>query len=171
MIGDIAPRWYVAQTRPRAEVLAVAHLNRQGFPTYLPRYLKRRRHARRVEIVAAPFFPRYLFVSVDMETQRWRSIQSTLGVSRLVCNGDQPAVVDNRIIESLHQRENDLGFIQLDRRPRFQVGEKVRILDGAFSDSLGLYEGMTDRERVTILLDLLGRKVRVILDADLVAAA
>jgi transcriptional antiterminator RfaH len=171
MTGDIAPRWYVAQTRPRAEGLAVAHLNRQGFPTYLPRYLKRRRHARRVEIVAAPFFPRYLFVSVDMETQRWRSIQSTLGVSRLVCNGDQPAVVDNRIIESLHQRENDLGFIQLDRRPRFQVGEKVRILDGAFSDSLGLYEGMTDRERVTILLDLLGRKVRVILDADLVAAA
>jgi transcriptional antiterminator RfaH len=171
MTGDIAPRWYVAQTRPRAEGLAVAHLNRQGFPTYLPRYLKRRRHARRVEIVAAPFFPRYLFVSVDMETQRWRSIQSTLGVSRLVCNGDQPAVVDNRIIESLHQRENDLGFIQLDQRPRFQVGEKVRILDGAFSDSLGLYEGMTDRERVTILLDLLGRKVRVILDADLVAAA
>lgn len=171
MTGDIAPRWYVAQTRPRAEGLAVAHLNRQGFPTYLPRYLKRRRHARRVEMVAAPFFARYLFVSVDMETQRWRSIQSTLGVSRLVCNGDQPAVVDNRIIESLHQRENDLGFIQLDRRPRFQVGEKVRILDGAFSDSLGLYEGMTDRERVTILLDLLGRKVRVILDADLVAAA
>jgi hypothetical protein len=30
---------------------------------------------------------------------------------------------------------------------------------------------MAERERVAILLDLLGRKVRVILDADLVAAA
>jgi transcriptional antiterminator RfaH len=171
MTGVLAPRWYVAQTRPRAEALATTHLNRQGFPTFLPRYLKRRRHARRVEMVAAPFFPRYLFVSVDMETQRWRSIQSTIGVSRLVCNGDSPAVVDDRIIESLKQRENELGFIQLDQRPRFQPGEKVRVLDGAFTDSLGFYEGMTDRERVTILLDLLGRKVRVILAADLVVAA
>ena len=34
--------------------------------TYLPRYLKRRRHARRVDIVAAPLFPRYLFVAIDM---------------------------------------------------------------------------------------------------------
>jgi transcriptional antiterminator RfaH len=39
-------RWYVAQTQPNAEAKAVAHLNRQGFGTYLPRYLKRRRHAR-----------------------------------------------------------------------------------------------------------------------------
>jgi len=30
---------------------------------------------------------------------------------------------------------------------------------------------MTDNERVTVLLDLLGRKVRVSIDADSVAAA
>ena len=30
---------------------------------------------------------------------------------------------------------------------------------------------MTETERVSVLLDLLGRKVRVLLDADLVAAA
>jgi hypothetical protein len=30
---------------------------------------------------------------------------------------------------------------------------------------------MTDNERVTVLLDLLGRKVRVIMDLDAVAAA
>ena len=171
MTSDVASRWYVAQTRPRAEGTAAAHLHRQGFSTYLPRYLKRRLHARRVDMVAAPFFPCYLFVSVDMQTQRWRSIQSTLGVSRLVCNGDNPAVVDDRIVAGLKQRENDCGFIQLDQRPRFQPGEEVRILEGAFTGSFGLYEGMTDRERVTILLDLLGRKVRVMLDADFVAAA
>jgi len=171
MTINTALRWYVAQTHPRAEGLAAAHLNRQGFFTYLPRYLKRRRHARRVEMVAAPFFPRYLFVSVDMKTQRWRSIQSTSGVSRFVCNGDNPAVVDDQIVVSLKQRENEHGFIQLDSSPRFQPGEQVRILDGAFNGSFGLYEGMTDKERVTILLDLLGRKVRVMLDSDYVDAA
>jgi transcriptional antiterminator RfaH len=171
MIEQPMSRWYVAQTRPRAEALAVSHLNRQGFPTFMPRYLKRTRHARRVKMVPRPLFPSYLFVSVDMENQRWRSIQSTFGVSRLVCNGESPAAIDGRIIESLKQRQNELGFVQFEQRQRFQPGEKVRVLDGAFTDSLGLYEGMTDRERVTILLDLLGRKVRVTLDADQLVAA
>ena len=44
-------RWYVVQSQPNAELKAAAHLNRQGFTTYLPRYMKRRRHARRVEDV------------------------------------------------------------------------------------------------------------------------
>ena len=48
---------------------------------------------------------------------------------------------------------------------------KVRIVEGAFSDCLGLYEGMTDRERIAILLDLLGRKVRVLLASELVEVA
>ena len=171
MIVESALRWYVAQTHPRAEGKAAVHLQRQGFSVYVPRYLKRRRHARRVESVPAPFFPRYLFVSVDMATQRWRSIQSTFGVSQLVCNGDVPAVVDDRIVDSLKQRENDLGFIQLDERPRFRPGDEIRVLEGAFSACLGLFEGVADRERVAILLDLLGRKVRVVLDAEMVAAA
>jgi transcriptional antiterminator RfaH len=171
MNGKSTSRWYVVQTRPRAENLAVGHLNRQGFPTYFPRYLKRRRHARRVDLITAPFFPRYLFVAIDLEAQRWRSIHSTLGVSQLVCNGDQPTIVDESIIEDLRRRENELGFIQLDQQSRFRHGDKVRVLEGAFFDSLGLFEGMTDRERVTILLDLLGRKVRVIMDADFVVAA
>ena len=44
--------WYVVQTQPHAETKASLHLVRQGFATYLPRYLKRRRHARRVDTVA-----------------------------------------------------------------------------------------------------------------------
>ena len=36
------------------------------------------------------------------------------------------------------------------------------MLDGVFSSWIGLFEGMTDEERVTVLLELLGRKVRVV---------
>jgi transcriptional antiterminator RfaH len=163
-------RWYVVQTQPHAEGKAMGHLIRQGFATYLPRYLKRRRHARKVETVAAPLFPRYLFVSVDMEMQRWRSIHSTTGVSRLVCNGDEPAQVPPAVVAELQGRETG-GFVQLERRPRFAPGEQIRIVDGVFADSLGLFEGMADRERVAILLDLLGRKVRILLDEGAITAA
>ena len=166
-----APRWYVVQSQPNAEAKAVAHLNRQGFETYLPRYLKRRRHARRVEIIPAPLFPRYLFVGIDIQTQRWRSIFSTIGVSRLVCNGEVPTAVPDCIIESLRERHDGSGCVQLDQCPKFRPGEKIRVLHGAFADFLGLYEGLKDSERVAILLDLLGRKVRVTVDIDSVVAA
>ena len=165
------PRWYVVQTQANAENKAVAHLARQGFATYLPRYLKRRRHARRVDVVAAPLFPRYLFVEINMAVQRWRSIYSTVGVTRLVCNGDYPAPVPEQVVDVLKSRENTSGFIQLDHRPKFKTGDKIRILEGAFYDCLGIYDGMPDRDRVGILLDLLGRKVRVVLDAEVIAAA
>ena len=168
---DQRRRWFVAHTHPHAEGKATAHLNRQGFEIYFPRYLKRRRHARRIETVAAPLFPRYLFVAIDLNVQRWRAIYSTIGVSRLVCNGDDPTPVPDGVVESLKQREDASGIIKLDCRPRFRAGDKIRVLDGAFSSCLGLFEGMAERERIAILLDLLGRKVRVVLDADLVAAA
>jgi transcriptional antiterminator RfaH len=171
MTIELQPRWFVAHTQPHAEAKATSHLNRQGFETYFPRYLKRRRHARRIETVAAPLFPRYLFVAVDTAAQRWRSIYSTIGVARLVCNGDEPTAVPDGIVEALKCREDTGGFIKLDYRTQFRPGEKIRVLDGAFSSCLGLFEGMVERERIAILLDLLGRKVRVVLDADLVAAA
>jgi transcriptional antiterminator RfaH len=171
MIAEEYPHWYVAHTHPHAEAKATAHLSRQGFDVYFPRYIKRRRHARRIETVPAPLFPRYLFVAIDLNAQRWRSIFSTVGVSRLVCNGEDPSPVPVGIVEALKNREDANGFIQLDCRPRFHVGDKIRVLDGAFTACLGLFEGMAERERIAILLDLLGRKVRVLLDADLVAAA
>lgn len=164
-------RWYVVRTHPHAEARAAAHLGQQGFQTYLPRYLKTRHHARRVEFVRAAIFPRYLFVLVDMASQRWRAISSTFGVVRLVCNGNQPAQVSETVISALRARENEDGLIRLPAKPRFVPGDPVRFLDGAFADCLGLFEGMRDSERVSVLLDLLGRKVRFILNADAVTAA
>lgn len=165
------PRWYVVQTQANAEAKALAHLRRQGFATYLPRYLKRRRHARRIETVPAPLFPRYLFVEIDIAAQRWRSIGSTIGVSRLVSNGDWPAAVPDDVIASLRVREDAAGYVWLDQRPKFKTGDKIRVMEGAFYDYLGIFDGMSDGERVEILLDLLGRKVRVLMNAEAIAAA
>jgi transcriptional antiterminator RfaH len=47
----------------------------------------------------------------------------------------------------------------------------VRVLAGAFMDRAGFFTGIADRDRVLILLDMLGRQIRVLLDANMVAAA
>lgn len=164
-------RWYVVQTHAHSEGKAAEHLRRQGFDAYLPRYRKKRRHARRVETVSAPLFPRYLFVAVDVATQRWRSIRSTVGVTQLICNGDRPTAVSGAVVEQLRSREDERGLIKLDQRPQFAAGEKIRVVAGVFESCFGLFEGMNDGERVSVLLDLLGRKVRVLLDDAVIAAA
>jgi transcriptional antiterminator RfaH len=163
--------WYVVQTQINAEAKAARNLLRQGFAIYLPRYLKRRSHARKIEKVPAPLFPRYLFVQIDLATQRWRSIQSTFGVSHLVLQGSDPARVAADVVNALKAREDEGGYVKLNLRPKFALGEKVRVLAGVFAENLGLFDGMADRDRVAVLLDLLGRKVRVSLKADLVTAA
>lgn len=163
--------WYVVQTQANAESKAARNLVRQGFEVYCPRYLKLRSHARKTEKIAAPLFPRYLFVRIDMATQRWRSIQSTFGVSHLVAHGSNPVPVQCDFFGLLKAREDENGFIKLDWCPKFLLGEKVRVLAGAFADSLGLFDGSDDSDRVAILLDILGRKVRVSFDAEIVSAA
>jgi transcriptional antiterminator RfaH len=171
MSENSGTRWYVVQTQVNGEAKAQENLRRQGYQIYLPRYLKRRRHARKVDLVAKPLFPRYMFVAIDTAAQRWRSVQSTIGVSRLVTIGDEPAVVPERVIGALKAREDAKGFVKMDAGPAFAPGDKVRVLSGAFMDNSGLFNGMADHDRVSILLEMLGRKVRVVLDADLVTAA
>jgi transcriptional antiterminator RfaH len=98
-------------------------------------------------------------------------VQSTVGVSRLVTNGDSPAVVPEGVVWALRAREDAKGLVKIEAGPAFSRGDKVRVLAGAFMDNAGLFNGMADHDRVSILLDMLGRKVRVLLDADLVAVA
>ena len=98
-------------------------------------------------------------------------LNSTFGVTRLVRHDDRPAAVPQHVIDALKHREDAGGFVQLDRRPRFSPGDKIRVVGGAFCDSVGLYEGLSSRERVAILLELLGRKVRIVLDSETIEAA
>jgi transcriptional antiterminator RfaH len=163
--------WYVVQTHPHSEAKAEAHLRRQGFQTYLPRYRKQRRHARCSEDVLAPLFPRYLFVAIDTARQRWRAIQSTLGVSRLVSFGEAPLPMHAGVIEKIQEHETADGLIVLQPHPAFAPGEAVRVKNGPLESCLGLFEGITDKQRAAVLLDMLGRKNRVVVNLSSITAA
>jgi len=171
MTTAAATRWYVAHTQPNGEARALANLLRQGFNAWLPRYRGRRRHAGRVDDVAKPLFPRYVFVAMDIAQQRWRAIHSTFGVSHLVCSGDRPAAVPEGVVEAIRAREDERGWIRLGTAATLLPGARVRVLDGAFADQIGLFAAMSDDQRVDVLLDLLGRQVRVKLPVRSVAAA
>src|SRR3546814_12627785 len=102
-------RWYVAQTQAQGEERARLNLERQGFRTYLPRYRRERRHARRRDVVKAPLFPGYIFIELDLEQSPWRSINGTFGVTRLVFHAHTPAAVPPVIVADIQARAGAIG--------------------------------------------------------------
>jgi transcriptional antiterminator RfaH len=163
-------RWYVAQTRVHAEERARVNLERQGFCTYLPCYRRERRHARRCDTVKAPLFPGYIFVELDLERAPWRSINGTFGVTKVICHGERPVALPETVVEQIRARADDEGVIDLQPH-RFRRGDPLQIVSGALADCFGIFERMADRDRVILLLDLLGRTVRVQVPRDAVAAS
>lgn len=153
--------WCVVHTQPLKEETASRHLCEQGFDVYLPRFRKTRRHARKVEEVSSPLFPRYLFVGMDMQVARFHSINSTRGVAYLLMRENRPAWVPARIIEELQAKEMPDGTVSVDCLQAFVKGEKVRLNDGMFTDHTATFVGYTDQQRVQVLLQFLGRDIQV----------
>jgi hypothetical protein len=60
-------------------------------------------------------------------------------------------------IDDIRRRERD-GAVEL---RRLRVGARVRIRGGPFRDHLGLCTAMTGRERVLVLLNVLGARRQV----------
>ena len=57
------------------------------------------------------------------------------------------------------------------RPPKFRSGDRLRVTHGPFAGHVGLYAGMKPRERVEVLLAILGGSQRVTLAADAVEQA
>jgi len=161
-------RWFVVYCHSNGEQKALFHLRRQGYEAYLPFYKKIRRHARRLEKIARPLFPRYLFVKLDLASSCWRPIRSTLGVSQLICRGDLPAAVPVGIVEELQSQENEKGLVVPDWG--FKEGDRVQVTSGALLNQIGLFQTVDKDQRVIILLNLLGREVKADLSLEDVQA-
>jgi transcription elongation factor/antiterminator RfaH len=150
-------RWYAVHTLPFAEARAEGQLRNQGFQTFQPKRHKTVRHARRLNTVEAPYFPRYLFIVLDLGRDQWRRVNGTFGVSRLVMRGDQPHPVPPGVVEALIATADTRGILQLG--DKLQVGGPVRLMAGPFAEQLAILDDLDDAGRVRVLLDILGRQV------------
>jgi transcriptional antiterminator RfaH len=101
--------------------------------------------------------------------QPWRSILSTFGVAQMVMSGEFPLPVPAGVVDEIIGREDPHGYVKLPGAHP-PVGSKVRIGDGIFADRFGLLAQVKDEDRVTVLLSLLGRTVRVSIDSHSVVA-
>ena len=161
----MAADWAVCMTHPSREHIAARNVSRQSHRYYLPQFYDRTLKRRR------PLFPSYLFVHAPDKMIGY--LRSTTGISKVIVKDEgQPAMLDNAIIDGLRAQENDNGIISMDNAKRgFRKGDRVRICYSNMNHVEAIFECMTARQRVKLLLRWMGQHVPVIVPVDQIERA
>ena len=148
-------------TQPKREIYAKRHCDRQGFSTFLPL----------IEVSmskVAALFPGYIFVKID-QTTPWLTLNNTYGVQRVVTFGEYPSKVDPKFIRDMRVAMGKNGAIER-VVTNLTKGDSVLVKVGVMRDHYGIYQGMTARQRLRVLFNLLGRTVEIEVKASQVEA-
>ena len=151
--------WYIVQFKPNRHKIAVRNLKQQGFDTFLPMHEVTRRTAVKFETVIRPLFAGYMFVACSPEQAPWRQINSTYGISRMLSYAEGPKPIPEALINGLRARCDNVGKVKpLDS---FEAGQSVKMHAGPFANFIATVEQMASDARVWVLLDFMGKEIRV----------
>lgn len=166
-----SPRWYVVHTHVHQEERANENLRSWGIET-LNAKLRTRRYNQFTgapTYLAQPLFPRYLFAKFNAREQLPK-IRFTRGVHTVVCFGDNPAPVNDDIIDIIRERIDENGFVKAN--DELKPGDKVVISAGPLRNLVGIFERQVKgSDRITVLLTAIEFQGRLVVDRNLVQRA
>ena len=153
--------WYAVYTKPKKEPQVRALLQEQGLEVYLPTV--RRKVRRRDWPERMVYFPCYLFVRVDFQITPRSSIDWLPGVRHIVRSGEQPTIVADEIIDLIRHRLDNLEIAEY---TNFKPGDRVRITAWPLQDLEAVFvQSLPSKDRIRILLDVMGRMTPVEIDS------
>lgn len=144
--------WYALYTKPYKERQVSSLLESRGHETYLPTIRVRKNGQEKT----VPFFSCYVFVRADplndLISLRW-----TPGLRRVVSFGNQPAIVDDKVVSFLKQRLAEMDESGYEAY-RFNPGDRVVMTSGPLRDFEAVFERrLSSGQRARIFVDFLGR--------------
>lgn len=151
--------WYLIQIKRNSHRIADRNLNQQGFKTFLP--LQDFTGKQRFKFLASikPLFPGYMFVCTKSDGALWYKINSTRGVSRLICQDGLPKRVPTEVVSGLMARCDSFG--KLLPPVLLQRGDTVEIQSGALANFIATVETIDSDRRIWVLMDIMGQSTRV----------
>ena len=155
--------WFVVRTKARQELRAIYHVEEQGFKVYCPQIPK---YNGLKEVVGRQaLFPGYCFVQNGELSIA--SIRSTPGVIGLVSFGQEgkPATLVPAALEAIHLVET----FHCEKVSSLKPGGAIRLIEGPFKGFQGLYSRRS-KDRVEVLLTLLGQQQRILVPSSQVVA-
>ncbi len=154
-------RWYALQVRTRWESSTAILLSGKGYQAFYPTYTTEKRWSRGASSrTTAPLFPGYVFCQFDPLMRL--PILVTPGVIAVVGRGRIPVPVEDSEIEAI-QRVVSSGF-QAEPWPYLEVGQQVRIQNGALSGLVGILASFRGASRIVVSVSLLCRSVALEID-------
>jgi transcriptional antiterminator RfaH len=148
----VSSKWYLVYAKPQREAVAREQLAQQGYTVFLPMVKQKRRIRGKRATRLEPFFPRYLFISLNKTDDNWSPIRSTVGVINLVRFGGLPAQVPDSVVDFLLAREQESLIVH--PTCDFSKGDTVRVVSGPFEGVEALFSSSASDERAMILLRL-----------------
>ena len=110
-------------------------------------------------------FPGYVLVKMVMTDECWHIVRNIRGVTGFLGSGNKPIPLSESDIAALgvEKREIVVGY---------EVGDSVKITDGALESFLGTVEEIDlDRSKVRVVVSMFGRETPVELELDQVEPA
>lgn len=156
------PAWYCARTKPKHEHIAAANLARSlGLDVFNPRLRIERPTRRGLIRSVEPLFPCYVFV--HCVPSDWNNIRYVNGVSSLVHFGAKIPTVPDSVVAELRECFDEEELLPVE--DRLFPGAEVTIAEGAFCGFEAIVlRMMPARQRVQVLLEILGRTTVVEVD-------
>ena len=155
--------WYVVYTQAGKELYSAKELKRQKYQVYFPQETKIVKHARKVKTILKPYFPRYIFVKININKESWNKINFTRGVVKLISSGGYPIPLPCHVIDELMRLEDKNGII---KNNNMKQGDNIEIIKGVFKGKNAIFESLSDNLRVNVLLDFLGKKLKTPINND-----
>jgi transcriptional antiterminator NusG len=153
-------RWYALQVRTRWENSTATLLSGKGYRTLLPTFTAKGARNGRSREVTAPLFSGYVFCQFDAINRL--PILVTPGVIAVVGRGRIPIPVEDSEVAAL-QRMVSSGF-QPEPWPYLEVGQRIRIEDGALTGLEGILVSFKGSRRIVVSVSLLKRSVALEID-------
>ena len=155
--GDM--RWFVVRTKPHQETRAAMNISNQGMEVFQPKMLSASTRKSASSNMFQPVFPGYLFVRFDANSHTWRSLNSTFGVLHLLTNNEVPVPVPVGLVEGLIQMTQENGC--MDMGAVLSAGQAVKLMCGPFKGVVGMLAGVDRHKRAKVLLQIMGREIRL----------
>ena len=107
--------------------------------------------------------PGYIFVEMEMSEEAWHLVKDTPKVTGFIGN-QTPQEVPMSQIDNLRRGIVE-GAVKPKPRLTFEVGEEVRVLDGAFANFTGTVDDVKmDKQKLKVKVSIFGRPTSVELD-------
>jgi len=113
-------------------------------------------------ITEKKIFPGYILVEMIMTDESWYIVRNTPGVTGFVGMGNKPTPLRSEEVQRIMKRmEAEAPRVKVTFRP----GQRVRIIDGPFTDFVGSVDDIDlDKSKVRVLVSFFGRDTPVELD-------